>query len=352
MIFNILTINITVAVEVPTTEMPKLIIENIEIDAEADNLDDAKEKAINIGALEAFNKLLHRIVPQNNVWKIEGVLKQIHASEMVENFEILKERMTSHSYKATYNYIFDGRKVKHLLNKYGIEYAEKPIKTTLIVPILHQKDNKLIIWTKNEWKEVWSTIPTEVGLMKFVITEDDLEDMELLDPSEALTEPHSHFEKLLRLYEVTNMTVIFATEVAEGLDVTIRFLDQKYDYSKYITIDKLPEENILSYYKRASKILLESIDSEWKGVRVFKEDKLYSSKVNIKLDKQTSWPYVQKNLEAIQSIKQIMLLEKGDDNAYVELIYNTPPAVLAEQLAKAGYIMKEGADKKYYLTNK
>lgn len=328
-----------------------LVIENIEVFADAITLGEAKDQAIMAGGKVAIKKLLDRILPYDTKWQSEKVVEQVALNEFIQDAVPVKERMTSHSYQATMNFYFDQGGIRNFMNRHGIHYSEKPIKNALLIPILHQKDGKLIIWTNNEWRDAWNQIPPEVGLMQYQLTKGDLEDVQLLDPIEVMTKPYNHFAKIFKIYKTDSLLAIFVTEMDNKLDISLRFLYKNEDSQRYYSVNKKNNESKEDLYKKTAIELANKIDSEWKGLRVFSTDRTYVTKVKIKIKSQKEWQAIQTNLNKINGMQGVKLIDQGNVKE-VEMRYKTTPAILAERLKKIGYSIKskEGID--YLVENK
>ncbi len=348
-LFYILSVSTAYCVD--QNEQDVFTIKNIQVYSEAHTLEDAKNTALKMGSTQALNQLLKKIITYDEVNKTHSIIGRINAYDLVASTNVEEERMTSHSYKASVDYEFDPGKIRNLLNFSGIKYTGIPVQNALLVPILHNKDNKVVIWSNDVWRNAWEAIPHNTGLMEYSLTGGDLEDVENIDPEEVMLAPYKKYDQLLKDYNSQILIIVFATELDNKLDITLRFLSLTDDYFKYITIIRHNNENENNFYKRVGYEITNRIDSARKGEKVFDNDRYYSSVLSMKFDKPNQWLEVKKSLEKIKAITQIRLLSKSAKEAEIEIIYIIAPAILSREIAYNGYsLQKEG--EKIYLVKK
>lgn len=238
------------------------LVENISVYAESDDLDNAKIEAMNNGTKAALRILLERLLPMENDWKI-GNIDTSNAADTVKSTHIVFERMTSTSYRATLDFVFDEKFVKRILNRMGIYYVDKYSPQTLVVPVLY--DGKTYdIWGNDAWYEAWGEMPVRFGLMRFNYTIGDLPDTQLINPKKIFTSKYSDAEAILKKYESDDLVVVLASIEKTKLNVAIRFLTKERDKTKHLSFPIDSSVNEQAFYKEIAMRVLEAADSFYK----------------------------------------------------------------------------------------
>ncbi|AIF81217.1 hypothetical protein I862_03285 [endosymbiont of Acanthamoeba sp. UWC8] len=316
-------------------------VKNINIYAEGETLEEATDKALRAGSIEALDKLLSNIIVYDERHKSSSIINRTNAYDFVNYTEIESERMTSHSYKATITYKFNHKKIRNLLNSSGIKYVGRTVQNALLIPILHSKGGSITIWSNDDWRNAWDETSLKVGLMNYILSEGDLIDIGALNPKEIMSAPLEKYTSILKDYESESLIAIFSTELDNKLDITIRFLNPTNNYYRYTSLLRNKDESEKEFYKRAAHELTIKIDADWKGEKVFDNERYYSSKLIVKYNKPAGWMKIKKDLEEIKEILQIKLLNKSATEAEIEIIYTLPPAIFSNELLYKGYALKK-----------
>lgn len=245
------------------------LVENVNIYAESDDLDNAKREAMNNGTKAALRSLLERLLPMENYWKIDNI-DISNAADTVKSTQIIFERMTSTSYRATIDFVFDEKLVKRILNRLGIYYIDQYSPQTLVIPVLH--DGKSYdIWENTAWYEAWGEMPVRLGLMRFNYTIGDLTDTQLLNPQKIFTSKLGDNDAILKKYESEDLVLVLASTEKTKLNVSIRFITKEKDKTKQLSFPINSSVNEQEFYKTIAMQILEASDSFYKRYDDFAE---------------------------------------------------------------------------------
>lgn len=240
-------------------------VKHIEIYAEGETLEEATDKALRAGSIEALDKLLNNIIVFDERHKSSAIINRTNAYDFINSTEIETERMTSHSYKASVTYKFNHKKLRNLLNSSGIKYVGRTAQNALLIPILHSKDGKVTIWSNDDWRNAWEETSLKIGLMNYILSEGDLVDIGTINPKEIMSAPLEKYNSILNDYESESLIAVFCTELDNKLDITVRFLNPTNNYYRYTTLIQNKAESEKEFYKRAAHELTVKIDADWKG---------------------------------------------------------------------------------------
>ncbi len=315
------------------------IVKGIEVYADIGNLADSRAFAYDEGARQGLRRLLLNLSMQEARGKVLD-LPLFDASSFVEKYIIVKQRMTSHSYKAILDISFDENKIRTFLNNLGIAYAYDYIKPTLIVPILY-KNGKYEIWNRESWNRAWGNLPNNFGLLKInIVREDSLEDLQEIIPEVVMISSYKSFQNLLKRYKSEDLFIVFAEQYDNKLEVNVRFLSAKSDYSKFIPYRDLPEIEAIDSsqwsYNDVVIDIVQKLDATWKGKAALQDAVLYVSTARIKLHDKDVWPKIQRIFTKIPQISNYHVLRRMKDIIELELEYNVVPITLSTILVQNG----------------
>lgn len=321
-------------------------ISNIDTSYDAGNLEDSKQIAIDNAIMQALHKLLEKISPTVMHSKISNYNQITNPKNFVSSVTPTYERMTSHSYMAKLDITFNQQAVQNILNSIGIIYRKDYAPQTLIIPILY-KNNKTLRWHTENWRNAWRNMPFNFGLQRLKLISNNLEELEKIRVNSALIDPIYNFTPILSNHDTEEVIIIFAEEINNNIELTIRFLGSNHDYIKYYIINKKSYEPDDDFYKRVVSTLITQIDNKWKGVDSFNDTLLFSSKVNIELLNPKTWSAIRTKLQNIPQLENFQVLKATLKSIQLEMHYKLPSVVFSEILYKNGLRIEEKNSKLY-----
>lgn len=260
--YAILTVCFALQAHASGQEDNIFFVENVNVYAESDTLDNAKREAMNAGTYKAFRTLLERLLPMENYWKIDNI-EQSKAFDSMKSVNTTFERMTSSSYRATVDFMFDEKRIKGLLNRMGIYYIDSYSPQTLLIPILFD-GKRYDIWENESWSEAWGEMPIKFGLMRLNYTIGDLSDTELVDPAKIFTSKFSDNSAVMKHYQSEEMILVLAKQEKSKLNVSVRFLTSTSDKTKQMYFAIKSNINEQEFYKEVATEILQAADSFYK----------------------------------------------------------------------------------------
>ncbi|CAL7959275.1 exported hypothetical protein [Alphaproteobacteria bacterium] len=323
------------------TETEVFTVEGVEIAADSGSLEDSKTIALENGANQAFFKLLHKILPANTPAITYEKLQQIPRNKivaLVKEYDVVSERLTSHSYMATLNIKFYDNAVKDVLNNLGIRHADKYTPQTLVIPVLYD-EGKYIVWGRGEHGSVWNAALNKIGLFKFNVIEGELVEIETLDPKTMIIEPYSRFQPILQQYNATELIIIFGEKGNSKLEVSIRFVGRDHDIVKFIEYKSDIDETPAEYTGRVIDDVAVRLDTHLRGGEAFKEPKLYSSTVYVVASTPKVWSEVRNILSNLPQIKSYTLVQDRVNIIELELNYTVAPPIISAVLLQNGVLV-------------
>jgi len=133
----------------------------------------ANEVLANQAIKKGFNKLINRILLENDIKKLQE-LKFSEIKELVTYYQISKEEIEEQNIEQIkYNISFGKFKIHDLFYKKNISYSDISNKEIFILPIL-KKNNQIFIYNRNFFYEKWNeTYNSE--LIEFILPLENIE---------------------------------------------------------------------------------------------------------------------------------------------------------------------------------
>ena len=171
-------------------------IDNVEV-SKSFEINFNKNEVINTGFKNAFSELISIIVNSEDKKKIKKV-KLNEIKGMIETFSIKEEKFINEIYYLKLGVAFNRKKIFDFLEKKNI-FPSIPIqKKFLFIPILIDENKKdLLIFSKNKVFDYWKNFEEKNHLIKYILPEEDLEDLDLIKKKYNTIEEYD-------FYEITN----------------------------------------------------------------------------------------------------------------------------------------------------
>ncbi len=139
-----------------------------------------KNEVINDGFKRAFFELISSIVKSTDQIKIDNVeLNEIKG--MIESFTIKEEKFIDDVYFVNLGVSFNKKKIFSFLESKNIFPSALSKKKFLFVPIIiDEKENDLLIFSKNKIFDNWNNTNETFHLIDYILLTEDLEDINLI----------------------------------------------------------------------------------------------------------------------------------------------------------------------------
>ena len=188
----------------------------------------------------------------------------------------------------------------------------------------------------------WLNLDDDYKLLKIEVFTDSLA-LRLENELTCLFDPYSKFERIAKEYNTKDLIIVFAEMNKTQLEFTIRILNPDQDTIKYLVINKNAGEPNISFFNRAINELLDKIDEEWKGVKSFNQNIVFSSKAKINMGIPKVWSAIKLKLDRITELKSYRITQSSIDQMEVELNYTIPALSFKELLSQHGiFTTKQG----------
>jgi hypothetical protein len=187
-------------------------ISGVQIDLNAPNAMQAREKAYNDVQRLAFRRLMDRLVAEGQKRVAEPNERTIQS--MVRDVIIEDEKASAAGhYVATFTVRFKPEAIRGLLDNTGVAYVESRRPPLVVVPVMISADGTRLWDDPNPWRQAWARRPAD-GLVPFIVPAGELEDVTLVSTKQAVNRDANALGALARRYGAADVLVVIANVTA------------------------------------------------------------------------------------------------------------------------------------------
>lgn len=299
-------------------------IQNIPVDVTADTALAARDKALEIGQIQAWRRLLKRIcLPE----EFEGVatfsFDQIRP--LVQGYEVLRERISPVRYLADLNVSFSANLVRETLFDYGVAFAETSSSPILVLPIFESGGVARLWDNPNRWREVWQNLPDQDGLLPIVVPEGNLADIRDVSAAQGMKGDFKQLYPLMERYGAKKIVIAKAihkfdvTNNTPILEITIASHTEKSFEEKQLSFLQIPIDDDISVLMEGSLMgIVATLTNSWKKENLMSSAVQQRVASSIPIDKFKDWLSIRSRLEEIGILKHMDLLSLTKKKASVD----------------------------------
>jgi hypothetical protein len=340
-------------------------ISNIEVVEKSDNAKQAKDNAIAKAQQEAFKKLLARVsTSPESQWP---VLSSGEIGELVQGFDVVKEKVTPKRYEGTLNITFNHELIEKLLQVNKINFITKTSEPIILLPVLSLNGENLLWDSSNSWHNAWKKQLGSSGFAQLIIPKGDDSDVSLVNldrilSGEALSdEDKSNLSKLMNKYRSKNILLAKATRSGDEqtieVQVELTYLNEEKPMkttNKFSgqtgtdTLDKVMANAVSS--------IINAIDADWKKEQ---EGETFAStliNINVPIASVEEWNAIYKRLGGLDFIKGMNAKYVTVSYASLDLRYQGDYDSFLKRLEKEGLTLEKNSNgfflKKYSAASK
>jgi hypothetical protein len=327
-------------------------IDNIYVSASTGDLVDSKSIALEKGVKEALIKLILDLVATNShddITKIATCLKhQEFSRNIVQDYAIKSERMTSRAYSASVDFIFSPNSVRDIMNTCGIQYASVSSRETLLLPLVYERNSYRLIDEESDGilNDVFNNISDDIGLIHIKkFSNNSIFDATELDPSSFINGTYKDITEILKRYQCQSAIVLaFKDYNKKSISVEARITRKNEEYHDSFRYNIKSGESQKMFLSRVVDSLLKNADLIWKRGVEKGTDVIFNSGVTLHTSSPSDWKEVKNILNKISIIKQYKFKTVDNNEIDLELKYTDSPETLSKRLMENGVIIFRSGD--------
>lgn len=250
---------------------PAYTVEGVEVDVTAENAVKAREKALDEAQVKAYRMLAERFLSPEEMAAFKDP-DPITVSTLVQDFEVVKEQLSTKRYKGTYTIRFRPNAMRASMASKGVTYSDVPKKPVLVLPF-YEEAGSTVLWSDaNPWMRAWKMLPQDKSMMQpTVVPLGDSEDIAQVGDADGLDYDTMGVQELASRYNADDVAVVVAstepTQTVEGR-LGINIYTNGFEgptFVQKIVVDQQPGETPEALYARAAAKVKSVLRGNWKA---------------------------------------------------------------------------------------
>lgn len=299
----------------------------VQVDITAKTAAVARELALAEGQIQAFRRLMMRLVPRRDHASVPSLGAE-SVAELVRNFEVDQEKTSSVRYIATLKVRFSPSRMRTLLRAAGVPFAETASKPVLVLPVL-RKAGVLLLWDDiNVWRRAWAVLPQSDGLVPMIMPAADLADINDIGPEQAARGDEDRLRVIAARYGAADVLLALANQGtdpdrnAPTLQITVsRFGAVGPDRTLVRSFTGNAGETIEHLMARAAIDLSTGVEENWKSDNLLKFNERRRLTAIAQIGGLADWIELRRRLRRIAFIQSSDLMSLSLTEATVLLSY-------------------------------
>lgn len=318
-------------------------VRNVEVDVTAADAMAAREKAIDEAQRKAFGRLVDKLSSQGGAKSVPTPDNR-GLDELVRNFEVDSEKVSTVRYIATFTVRFKPDAVRALLRSQNVTFTETTSKPLLVLP-LYRAEGALVLWDDpNPWREAWEKLGTIDAFVPLTVPAGDLADVQDISAEQALARDPERIRAIAKRYGAAGVLLAFATLRDENtLDVTATR-----------TGTALPEQTLVSTFSgeadvavllaKAVKSVSKAVEDSWKRDNVMRFDNQQTLTIKVPIANLSDWVEVRKRLATVPAVSKTEIVSLTREVATLAVTFPGDGEQLAAALSTRDLALVQDGD--------
>lgn len=321
------------------SERANVFTVTVPVDATAANANAARDAARRDGARHAFDALMQRLTMPGDRGRLPKP-NDAMLNDLVQGFEVAKERTSGVRYLADYSFAFHPDAVRRLLRQAGVPFAETRSKPVVVLPVL-QQDGQALLWEPtNAWRQAWAAHPPPAGLVPLVLPPGDAADTATIDAAAAVAGDGARLQAIAQHYDGADVLVTRATLKTAGahvLDVaSTRYApgspgDPQHWIGSYAATAGESDADLMA---RAAAGVDAQVEEAWKSANLLNYGQTGTLTATVPVSGLDGWVAVRQRLAGVPAIERTDILSLDQQGAHIVLHYFGDSAQLRLALAQ------------------
>ena len=328
---------------------PIFTVENVTVDVTAENALAAREQAFEEAQVEAFKVLAARMLPESEIATFQPP-EPLMISTMIQDFELLNEKLSTVRYIGTYTFRFKDNAVRKYFEQSGTIFSDVSSKSLLVLPFL-EYGGKTLLWSPfNTWRLAWNRSENLGGIVPLELPLGDLADVRDIGDNEALSYNPQSLQELMARYGAGEGVIAIAipdqdlaqisndTQTAQGnLRVEIYRTDRGTpEMVQQINVTANGTQTKAALFDEAVKKVHQVLQKDWKAKTTIRASQSNRLQVIIPLQSLQQWVEVQNMLSYVSGIDAAEIKALSPRQAVVDLVYQGDEQRLNLTLQQSG----------------
>lgn len=324
------------------------VVDRIKVDVTAENAATAREKALAKAQKKAFQALAGRLLSEKEMLTFEMPDMQV-LSSLVQDFEILEERLSHVRYVGTYRFRFRENAIRDFFSNRGIAHTDVSSKPVLILPF-YQKGSRNLLWSENNpWLEAWKTAGGTRGLVPVAVPIGDLQDITDINEDKALEADWEGVDDMRKRYGAGEVMILLAvpqTDSSTGrinaLHVDIYTLSEnRAEYANSMEIRHRGSESNGELFARAALSVKDKLQRLWKSMTIVDPGETNEITVRVGFSGLDEWVETKSALDRIKMLDGYTIESLNPEEAYINIKFKGDETRLRLALSQKNLVLSQ-----------
>ncbi len=327
-----------ICVSTPALAASVFNVDRVFVDTQAPSATEAREIAVRDGQREALTIVLQRLTPEIN-WPQLPVASTLAVENLVEGFQVSKEKTTTNRYLAELSVQFKADDVLALLRGQNIAVTTSQNRPALLLAVLEDAQG-LQLWGEHWWESAWKQEDLANNPAPLVTPLGDLDDTIIATPEDILIGSPEKLDQLNRRYGTQASIVAHALADIDGqLGVTVYiFGANESDVIVRTYRSNQPHAEMAAI---ATGEILKLLSERWKQSAGVVSDQVNELRVRANYGALEAWTAIRKILRGSDLVQKLSVIEMSVNYAYLDIAYIGSISQLTANLEQAGLQINE-----------
>lgn len=334
----------------------------VEVAERGENATEARMKAMTAAERLAMEKLLIEKIPGRGKETTKSLDDEAIA-QMVQGYEIVKEKMTPNTYRGTIKVKFDDYAIEKLLGapagttekENEVAAAAASSASVLLLPVWFDEKGILLWETTNEWRNIINRTALQAEAGAWIVPFGDPTDLLVTDSTQIENASFAQLAPMAARYGAGSILVAIAKPGERVLDVELRHLTKAGEEKEVLSVPAtdnvtlaedlmgIAAEKLLIGTDRVAPAALTGTQQAALPERK-KIPQLHHINLLLHLKQARDWAELNHRLHTIEGVEELQVVVADWRRMQMRMAYRGDPEDLGEDLAKAGLTVQQSAD--------
>jgi hypothetical protein len=316
-------------------------VRDVDVDVTADSALAARDKAIAEAQRKAFVTLYQRLSPDAK--QQPPSLSNSEVAQLVQNFEVQRERSSAVRYNATLTVQFRASAVRNLMLNRGASFVDARSKPVLVLPVYQVGGQPPVLWEdRTPWRDAWENYPPPNGVVPVIVPFGELADVADVGVNEALNADASALAKIGSRYGAGEVLVARLSVPGSGPNpaepIKINLIRQSVEggspRNDTVTVPAAQGQPTDAYLTGGVAAVVTYLENAWKSANTVEGGPEETMQVSVPIGSIDDWVQTRKRLSKVATITRMQVLGVNRDAAHLELRYRGDPTRLSNALSQ------------------
>lgn len=324
-------------------------VSDVRLDATAESVTAARDRAMAEGQVEAVEKLWSRLVAPD----ARSMIPPLSASELsdyyIQSMRVSGEQTSTNRYIADLTVQFRADQIRQFLRSNGVPYAETRSRPMLVLPLYGQAGAATLWDGDNPWLGAWQQFDSQNQLVPVVAPLGDLEDLTGVDAARAEAGDSQALAVMAERYGASDVLVSRASmsgDPAAGnahLDIaTARYPGaQGPAQTSRDSVAQQPGEGLQALLTRAARQVTGTLQGSWLNQNQLRYDQQAQLEAVVPVNSLDELVEVQRRLGQLAAVRDLYTLAVTRTAAEIGLVYYGDPAQLQRALSQVDLALEQ-----------